>query len=78
MNSISRTKYKSYVRYNNVKFFYYDIINVEGDFIGAFCTMYYVLSYIAFIPKNVKSIKTKSSNDYGLCVITLKLVALIS
>lgn len=43
-----------------------------------FCTIYYVLSYIETIPQIVKLIKTKSSNDYSLGMISLQLVALIS
>ena len=43
-----------------------------------FCTIYYVLSYIETVPQIVKLIKTKSSNDYSLGMITLQLIALIS
>ena len=43
-----------------------------------FCTIYYVLSYIYTIPQIFKLIKTKSSNDYSLGMITLQLIALIS
>ena len=43
-----------------------------------FCTVYYVLSYIYSIPQIIKLIKTKSSNDYSLGTIFLKLIALIS
>ena len=43
-----------------------------------FCTIYYVLSYIYTIPQILKLIKTKSSNDYSLGMITLQLIALIS
>ena len=43
-----------------------------------FCTIYYVLSYIETIPQIVKLLKTKSSNDYSLGMITLQLIALIS
>ena len=42
-----------------------------------FCTIYYVLSYIETIPQIFKLIKTKSSNDYSLGMITLQLIALI-
>ena len=43
-----------------------------------FCTIYYVLSYIQTIPQIIKLIKTKSSNDYSLGMITLQLIALIA
>ena len=43
-----------------------------------FCTIYYVLSYIETIPQIIKLIKTKSSNDYSLGMISLQLIALIS
>ena len=43
-----------------------------------FCTIYYILSYIYTIPQILKLIKTKSSNDYSLGMITLQLIALIS
>ena len=43
-----------------------------------FCTIYYVLSYIEKIPQIVKLLKTKSSNDYSLGMISLQLIALIS
>ena len=43
-----------------------------------FCTIYYVLSYIETIPQIIKLIKTKSSNDYSLGMITMQLVALLS
>ena len=43
-----------------------------------FCTIYYVLSYIYTIPQILKLIKTKSSNDYSLGMITLQLIAVIS
>ena len=43
-----------------------------------FCTIYYILSYIETIPQIVKLIKTKSSNDYSLGMITIQLIALIS
>ena len=43
-----------------------------------FCTVYYVLSYIYSIPQIIKLIRTKSSNDYSLGTIFLKLIALIS
>ena len=42
-----------------------------------FCTIYYVLSYMETIPQIVKLLKTKSSNDYSLGMISLQLVALI-
>ena len=43
-----------------------------------FCTIYYVLSYMETIPQIVKLLKTKSSNDYSLGMISLQLIALIS
>lgn len=43
-----------------------------------FCTIYYILSYIETIPQIIKLIKTKSSNDYSLGMITLQMIALIS
>ena len=43
-----------------------------------FCTIYYILSYIETIPQIIKLIRTKSSNDYSLGMISLQLVALIS
>ena len=43
-----------------------------------FCTIYYILSYIETIPQIVKLLKTKSSNDYSLGMISLQLIALIS
>ena len=43
-----------------------------------FCTIYYVLSYIQTIPQIIKLLKTKSSNDYSLGMITIQLIALIS
>ena len=42
-----------------------------------FCTIYYVLSYIETIPKIIKLLKTKSSNDYSLGMVTLQLIAMI-
>ena len=43
-----------------------------------FCTIYYILSYIDTVPQIIKLIKTKSSNDYSLGMISLQLIALIS
>ena len=43
-----------------------------------FCTIYYILSYIQSVPQIIKLIKTKSSNDYSLGQVILKLIALIS
>ena len=43
-----------------------------------FCTIYYVLSYIQTIPQIIKLLKTKSSNDYSLGMITIQLIAIIS
>ena len=42
-----------------------------------FCTIYYICSYIETVPQIFKLIKTKSSNDYSLGMITLQLIALI-
>ena len=42
-----------------------------------FCTIYYICSYLELIPQIRKLIKTKSSNDYSLGMITLQLFALI-
>ena len=36
-----------------------------------FCTIYYILSYIETIPQIIKLIKTKSSNDYSLGMMSL-------
>lgn len=43
-----------------------------------FCTIYYILSYIQTVPQIIKLLKTKSSNDYSLGMISLQLIALIS
>ncbi len=43
-----------------------------------FCTIYYVFSYIQIVPQIIKLLKTKSSNDYSLCMLLLQLIALIS
>ena len=43
-----------------------------------FCTIYYVLSYIQVVPQIIKLLKTKSSHDYSLEMITIQLIALIS
>ncbi len=43
-----------------------------------FCTIYYVLSYIETVPQIIKLLKTKSSNDYSLGMISLQLIAIIS
>ena len=43
-----------------------------------FCTIYYVLSYIQTVPQIIKLLKTKSSNDYSLSMITIQLIAVIS
>ena len=43
-----------------------------------FCRIYYVLSYVEIIPQIIKLIKTKSSNDYSLGMVSLQLIALIS
>lgn len=44
---------------------------------AVFCTIYYILSYVETIPQIVKLIKTKSSNDYSIMMITMQLIALI-
>ena len=43
-----------------------------------FCTIYYICSYIQTIPQIIKLLKTKSSNDYSLVMISLQFIALIS
>jgi uncharacterized protein with PQ loop repeat len=43
-----------------------------------FCTIYYILSYVQTVPQIIKLLKTKSSNDYSLGMISLQLIALIS
>lgn len=43
-----------------------------------FCTIYYILSYIETIPQIIKLLKTNSSNDYSLGMISIQLIALIS
>lgn len=43
-----------------------------------FCTIYYILSYIQIIPQIIKLLKTKSSNDYSLGMITIQLIAVSS
>ena len=43
-----------------------------------FCTIYYICNYIETIPQIIKLIKTKSSHDYSLSMLTLQLIALIS
>ena len=43
-----------------------------------FCTIYYILSYIETVPQIIKLLKTKSSNDYSLGMLSLQLIALIS
>ena len=42
-----------------------------------FCTIYYILSYIQTIPQIIKLLKTKSSNDYSLGMLTIQLIAVI-
>ena len=51
---------------------------MRWNYMAIFCTIYYVLSYIETIPQIVKLLKTKSSNDYSLGMISLQLIALIS
>ena len=43
-----------------------------------FCTIYYILSYVETVPQIIKLLKTKSSNDYSLGMLSLQLIALIS
>lgn len=43
-----------------------------------FVTIYYVLSYIETVPQVVKLIRTKSSNDYSLGMVTIQFIALCS
>ena len=42
-----------------------------------FCTIYYICSYIETVPQIIKLLRTKSSNDYSLGMITLQMIALI-
>lgn len=42
-----------------------------------FCTIYYIFSYIQTIPQIIKLIKTKSSNDYSLTMITIQFISII-
>lgn len=42
-----------------------------------FCTIYFICSYICVIPQIIKLIKTKSSNDYSLGMVTLQLIGII-
>ena len=41
-----------------------------------FCTIYYILAYAQSIPQIVKLLKTKSSNDYSLGMITLQFISI--
>ncbi len=43
-----------------------------------FCTIYYVFSYIQIVPQIIKLLKSKSSNDYSLCMLLLQLIAVVS
>lgn len=43
-----------------------------------FCTIYYVFSYIQIVPQIIKLLKSKSSNDYSLCMLLLQLISVIS
>jgi len=43
-----------------------------------FCIIYYTLSYIQTVPQAVKLIKTKSSNDYSLGMLTLQFISVTS
>lgn len=43
-----------------------------------FCTIYYIFSYIQTIPQIVKLLKTKSSNDYSLGMITLQFISIVA
>lgn len=43
-----------------------------------FCITYYILSYVQTIPKIIKLLKTKSSNDYSIGSIIIQLIAIIS
>lgn len=43
-----------------------------------FCTIYYALSYIQTVPQIYKLVKTKSSNDYSLGMITLQFISVTS
>ena len=43
-----------------------------------FCTTYYILSYTQTVPQLIKLLKTKSSNDYSLGMITLQFISVTS
>ena len=43
-----------------------------------FCIIYYVLSYAQTIPQIIKLIKTKSSNDYSLGMISMQFIGVLS
>ncbi len=62
--------------------FWYLVLTVkiwikEVNYMAIFCTIYYILSYIETVPQIIKLIKTKSSNDYSLGMISLQLIVLI-
>ena len=42
-----------------------------------FCTIYFICSYSCVIPQIIKLIKTKSSNDYSLGMISIQLFGII-
>ena len=42
-----------------------------------FCTIYYILAYAQSVPQIVKLLKTKSSNDYSLGMITLHFISIV-
>ena len=43
-----------------------------------FCIIYYLFSYIQTIPQIIKLIKTKSSNDYSLGMITMQFIGVLA
>ena len=43
-----------------------------------FCIIYYVLSYTQTIPQIIKLVKTKSSNDYSLGMITMQFIGVLA
>ena len=41
-----------------------------------FCTIYYILAYAQSIPQIIKLLKTKSSNDYSLGMVTMQFISI--
>lgn len=42
-----------------------------------FCTIYYILAYAQSIPQIIKLLKTKSSNDYSLGMVTMQFISIV-